>query len=472
MIKRLLECRRKDIKPFLEEIYNENLSFKTEDILQLLKTGQPEIEYWSLKIVKKFAYKFSKKEIKKFLSLNDKEFELFVKNPLIEFQFPIVGNEGGKIANGLVIELDKRIISNTRNLKDIPFLNKGYIVFFDCEFEGNSFEAALISALCLGRSNSKFLFTGSVKKDGSIVSGDVDKKRKLAQMNGKRLIFRGNINQILNLLRNKHIKIPIFIGTNSNLCDLTKLSESAETEITSVSQILSIEPQDMLLQLPANIPFTVNWESLILKSIRLISKSKASSEEISKIPIFHVGFKMPASLALGIGASVGTGKVPIVVYHYDPIQGYLPVIDLTKNPRAIKKKISSYEELEIIPLKQKNSKSCVLTIRLASHSPQSIALEELTNSVNGSLFLIEHKSNTGNLPIKKDWTKIVTELRSVVEEIHKTFSEIHLVLSLPIAIAFGLGMALGNYWDISVYQFNKSDGKYYKVLNLRNVPPL
>jgi len=472
MIQRLL--KRKEIdgaKILLEEVLNGNISFKSYDILSCLKSGYPQMEFLALKIIKRFPHEFEKKQIKEVLQLNDKELDSFLSNVAVDFQFPIVNGKDGKLANGIAIELDgNRVISNKRNISGIPFLKKGCIVFFDSDFEGSSFQASLLIALYLRNYPENLLFTGAVKSDGTISANMVEAKKELAERNGKILISGGNIVKLAEILKENRIRIPFLISTDCNKVDLRKLAKSAGTDIDTICQLASISEEELLLSIPKYLDLSENWNDYILTAIESLRKIKSSVESHINVPTFHIALRMPSSLAMGIGASIGTGKLPIALYHYDPVKGYLKLINLIEKSRTIKRKIDKFKEITV--RKESftgNSTGCVIGIRLASHSPEGKPLKNLVSSVKGDLFLIEHQTYTGNLPVNADWTGIVAELRTAIEEIHKNYSEIHIVMSVPVIIAFALGMALGHYWNVNLYQFDTITEKYCKVLNLKDI---
>jgi len=474
MISRLLNRGNiEEAKIFLEEVLNGNISFKPYDVLLCLKSGYPGLEFLAIKVLKKFSHEFERKQIKEALRLSDKELDSFLSNVAVEFQFPIVNGEFGKLAEGIVIELDSnRVISNKVNINKIPLLKKGYIVFFDSDFEGNSFQAPLFIALQLKSYPKNLLFTGAIKSDGTISSDMIEVKKKLADKYKKNLISKGNIIKLAEILKEKKMEIPVLISTNCSNVDLKKLAESANVDIDGICQLISISEDELLLSIPKYLDLSVNWNSYVQVVIEGLRRIKSYAETYVDIPIFHVALRAPSSLAMGIGASIGTGKLPIALYHYEPAKGYLKLIELIEKSRTIKGKVDEFKEIRLNEKFNKGSSNCVIAIRLASHSPEGMPLENLVSSVKGDLFLIEHQKYTGNLPVNINWTRIVAELRTAIEEIHKSYPEIHIVMSMPVIIAFALGMALGHYWNINLYQFDIKKGKYCKVLNLTDIQPI
>jgi hypothetical protein len=59
------------------------------------------------------------------------------------------------------------------------------------------------------------------------------------------------------------------------------------------------------------------------------------------------------------------------------------------------------------------------------------------------------------------------EIYNIINAYKGNFTKIALVHSMPEAIGVILGMALENYWDVDVYQFD--GGEYRTVINLKKI---
>ena len=466
--------RRRDYKTasiFLNGILKGSLSFRSEDVLNCLKSGCPEIEFLAVKILKKFPGRFKKEEIKEFLEMEEEEVNSFLKNRAVEFIFPVVSEKGGKIAKGIAVQLDSnRVISNNEKVVSIPLLEKGYLVFFDSKFEGNSFQAPFLVAVSLGSYPRGYLLTGTVDSNGEIHADKIEEKQRIANENGRVLIYGGNVMPLIKIFKERKIDLPLLLSTTSDISSLHRLCRAANMNVEMVQRLTGVAENEFLFSLPQYIPVEKNWCDYVLDAREHFYKLKSIVENSIDRAVFHVALRMPSPLAMGIGASIGTGKIPLALYHFESGK-YVRMIDLTENSRKIKKRKNVWNSIAVSKdIRYENSKSCVVGIQLASHQIEGRALDELIETVRGDLFFIEHREHVGALPMDSNWTEIVAEINSAIADIHKEYSEIHIVMSVPVVVAFALGMALGHYWNINLYQFDNVKGKYVNVVNLKEIP--
>jgi len=83
------------------------------------------------------------------------------------------------------------------------------------------------------------------------------------------------------------------------------------------------------------------------------------------------------------------------------------------------------------------------------------------------------RTNTGGYLADEDWTGVVQELYSIIAGLRdRGVEKLHLFPSMPEAMAFGLGYALGPYWDIKVYNWVREKNTYELVFSLNRLPEL
>ena len=471
-LRRLL--RRKDyrtVSVFLNEILKGNLSFQSEDIIDCLKSGHPEVEFLALKILKRFPDKFKKESIKEIFKMEDREVDSFLNNRTIEFSFPAVSEKEEKLVRGVAVYLDSnRIISNNKKVVSIPVLKKGCLVFFDSRFEGNSFQAALLLALSCGGYPEKYLFTGTVDSDGNIHADMVEKKQEVARKNSKVLIYGGNIMSLIKIFKERKIDVPLLLSTVPDIPSLHKLCRAANINIEMVQELVNVTEKQLLFSLPQYVPIDEEWSKYVLDIRKKLYEIKSHIETSIDRAVFHIALRMPSPLAMGIGASIGTGKFSLALYHFESGK-YVKLIDLTTDSRKIKKRKTVRNNIAVTrDAGYSGSERCIVGIQLASHQIKGKALDKLISNVEGDFFFIEHIEHVGALPLNSDWAEIVAEINSQIADIHENYSEIHLVMSVPVIVAFALGMALGHYWNINLYQLDNSREEYVKVLNLKDIP--
>ncbi len=188
--------------------------------------------------------------------------------------------------------------------------------------------------------------------------------------------------------------------------------------------------------------------------------------------IYHIFILGPASLAMGFGAIMGVKHKTVVYQHLD--NEYKPVLDLSgDNTRRIKEAISGdLRYLKFQPL-EKTSSNIALVLCLSSRSIEEDAKSYITsNNIAGSIVTVKN-TYAGNLK-ELDWTGVVQELFSVFTRLKSAgrLDCIHLFHEMPVALAFGLGMALATFAPAMVYNWETKENKYYPVLELNKLQPI
>lgn len=184
---------------------------------------------------------------------------------------------------------------------------------------------------------------------------------------------------------------------------------------------------------------------------------------------YHIFIYGPASLALGLGAAFGS-KRRLVVYQLVDEQ-YEAVLKLTQDVRRIKKTLPETQYKYInVSYPSSFTPDLGMVLDMASHTalgdarayvkrqPQNMELVEVKNTYDGNL-------------TEADWTPVVQELYSVFHFLQskEQVDRLHLFHSMPVALAFGLGVALGNFVPVTVYNWEASEATYYPVLKLNQL---
>lgn len=187
--------------------------------------------------------------------------------------------------------------------------------------------------------------------------------------------------------------------------------------------------------------------------------------------VYHIGIKGPSVVALGIGAGFGTKK-SIVAYQF--IGGrYRLVSDLSENVREIKAR-KSLEDLQDVEFELRDGDDRLLVeLWFASHEPDAHNRPEFADF---TVLKVRGKTG-GNLPSieegGRDWKHIANEVFNILEHHIKVqnYREIHLVASMPVMLAFLLGMAVGHFEPIRVYNYDRKSNSYVMVLELNKIRP-
>ncbi len=397
-----------------------------------------------------------------FRELIKEAFGVEAESPLLEFQFPVVNGNGGEMAKGVALLVDKKQEGKVSQVEELT--GKGVLAFFNREFSGDSFQAPLAYALIYGELPENLLLSG--KLSGEEFSADHFKeKEEIAKKLGKTLIGKGNIRKLGDFLKGEKTEIPLFIGTGEK--------ESLKQPFELLCKTVNFEPVEgfidrefLIFSLPATLPHSESW-------LPFFEDFKERVLEIKgRIPFpfsLHVALKTPITFSFGAGIVVGTGKLPIALYHFESGK-YYRVIDLTEDSRQIKRRRRELRYVEIVSETGKETDTAVLALQVASHETRRKG-EELAERFNGDFFYIHAPELKGGVPLSENWTEIVAELYEAMNRVYdRGYRKFYLIMSVPNPIAFALGMAVGNYWDIEVWSYFKELKDYKPVFNAGEIP--
>ena len=193
--------------------------------------------------------------------------------------------------------------------------------------------------------------------------------------------------------------------------------------------------------------------------------------------IYHLFLGRPSVMALGLGAVMGRWERPPVIVYQWINDGYKPVLDLSREPRKIKVRInlSKLNKVDLkyteVDLPQSPGSEIALGLEMAGHPIESDVRRYIQKL--GEIEVIIVKNKYRGYLADEDWTEAVQELYSIIAELRdRGVEKLHLFPSMPEAMAFGLGYALGPYWDIKVYNWVREKNTYELVFSLNRLPEL
>ncbi len=208
------------------------------------------------------------------------------------------------------------------------------------------------------------------------------------------------------------------------------------------------------------------WKDFIEDAERNIRRF---SDVVPGEKIYHIFINGPASLALGVGAAFGA-KRRLVIYQFRDEQ-YEPVLDLRQDIRRIKE-IAIETECQYIKVScpPKLTPDIAIVLDMASHPAIGDARAYLKRR-NPQMQIVEVSNTYGGNLRENDWTKVIQELYSAFHQLlsKAEVSRLHLFHAMPVAMAFGLGMALGNFVPVTIYNLERLDETYYPVLKLNEL---
>ena len=182
---------------------------------------------------------------------------------------------------------------------------------------------------------------------------------------------------------------------------------------------------------------------------------------------FHLFFLRRPAVGVALGGMFRTDG--IVVYQNNDYSNTLDKVAKIDS-RKYKEKVSEFKHFKIIKkLKEKRDKHLLVAIQISSHT---VSLEHPALKKFKNIIVMDSVLN-GTIPPDAEsfendvWVEHAQEIYNIINQYKGEFDAITLVHSMPEAVGVILGMALENYWDIDVCQFDR--GEYRVVVNLKQI---
>jgi len=424
-----------------------------EELLYALRSPEPKVAYWAVKAL-----------LVRNPSLMEELLDVKKVSRAVEFDFPVVGGKRELIR--AVAFKSSRTMTNKKDasLFEVEsFLNSKVAVFFEeTEFVGSSFQAPLAYALYGQGFPQSLLLSGSLNPNGDFEAERAEEKRKIALKNARFLVWKGNVKELHSLFSKELVNLPLFIALGEREKNRKSLELLKETY--SLDCVKGIDWERLIIPLPERLP-AGDWLPFVRATREVFLELLYFPSSLS----LHIALKTPSALAFGSGIALGAVKLKVAIYHYEG-GNYHRVINLLDSPRKIKKRV---RELELLNIKseERGKDVAVVALQIASHETEGKG-RQLAEELGADFFYIE-AVDKGALPLK-GWEKLVAEAYEALNRIYSTknYKEINLLMSVPVPVAFALGMAVGSYWPIKVWHFFKELNGYSPVLEAREVEPI
>jgi len=279
---------------------------------------------------------------------------------------------------------------------------------------------------------------------------------------------------LFTLYKGETVPIPIVISIDDN----TPIQNLFNT------LVLEIETADVRftgLQSKLEKFFNISKNMLIFKyegdmydNARLISFLQIIRYELNDIQNrldnkaqFHILYLRRPAYGFAIGGMFRSDG--IVIYQNNDYKNRFDKVAMIDS-RKYKEKISKYNKFDIIEnLNNKEDKKLLIVIQISSHdvSVKNQTFESFENHI-----IIKSRGN-GTIPVDKKsvesgtWIEYGQEIYNVINKIKADFNHITIAHSMPESLSIIVGMALENYWNIDIVQFD--DSCYKNVINLKQI---
>lgn len=280
------------------------------------------------------------------------------------------------------------------------------------------------------------------------------------------------------LVREKQLPIVVIVGKDDDECykmmaEVWATMASIGCSEDMVSGQWKLDRDELLIRRDSILPRQPKpWKDLVHQFARKIGRLGG------RLPgrhVFHIFLNCPAALAIGLGARLGSLS-EVVCYHYQGNR-YVPVIDFSRAQggklrpvREVKRRIRRSYDFICVEQSGTGTEEAFVSLRLSGHDPRGavdlIAPAEVTRVHIGNTY-------RNVLGADEDWLRVEQEVVTVLTELLGSgVRRIHLFLSVPVVMAFAIGMALGIHSPVTVYHWFGDRQEYRPVLELERLGEL
>jgi hypothetical protein len=252
------------------------------------------------------------------------------------------------------------------------------------------------------------------------------------------------------------IPIPIVIkvgdGADPKVA-LTQLINIIEKDdiykglLQNLSRFFSIDADELTFEMNCDI-FN---EQKILAFVQIIrDRLNLIDKRMKENVIYHIAYYGRPSVGFAVGSIFS--RDGLCIYQKNDHSKTFDMVAKIDS-RKYKEKIQEFSKYAITECLANSTDPLLIVLNSASHNvnTNAISLKDYNNKI-----IINAKTN-GTIDVNEDWTLYAQEIYNIINQYRFTYSKILLAHSMPEAISIIVGMAIENYWDITIMQYKDSD---------------
>lgn len=261
------------------------------------------------------------------------------------------------------------------------------------------------------------------------------------------------------------VPVPIVISVDSTkstnhvfdmLIKRIETSEKFENLEENLKKYLNIVKDDIVFHYTGSV-----YDKERLTSFLQIIRYKLNQIEINmKSNVeFHVAYYERPAIGFLIGAIFKTDGI-VVYQNSDSKDDFEKIAKI--DTRNYKNKVHEFTKFKV-EKKFNESDTVLLAIKASSHDIafNSDSLKSYNNIIS------MYANHDGTIRIDEDWVLYAREIVTVLNELQPQYKNITIVHNMPEALAIIVGMAIGNFWNIQMTQYDR--GEYKNIIKLNEV---
>ena len=270
--------------------------------------------------------------------------------------------------------------------------------------------------------------------------------------------------------KNEDVHIPVVINVDSNKSAnhvFNMLIKNIEEKYgysdyeEDLKKYLNVVRNDLIYEYGIGLE-NIYTKNKVLSFLQIISYNlhKIQSSIKNKI-VFHVAYYRRPAFAFLIGNIFENDE--IIVYQNNPDRDFFDEVAHTQN-RNYKTKVKEFEKFSVTyNISDSKNKEVLLVINASSHTVNLNAksLKKYQNKI------ILNANHDGTIQLTENWMKYVQEIFTVLNNLQTEYEHIVIAHAMPESIALLVGMAIGNYWNVTITQYDDGDYKFF--MNMKEI---
>lgn len=202
----------------------------------------------------------------------------------------------------------------------------------------------------------------------------------------------------------------------------------------------------------------------LLSFAQIISYKVNQTEKDLKTQVrFHVAYYRRPAVGFMLGVIFRTQAVS-VYQNNDTGEAFDMVANLVD--RSYKERVAEFKQFDVQEyLREQKTKELLIIINSSSHqvNQNAVSLAKFENKITVTL-----SKNRSTIPPKgTGWQEYSREVYTVIHDAQLHYEKITIAHAMPEALAVLLGMAMENYWNVDITQYQ--DNEYRYLYNMQDV---
>jgi hypothetical protein len=265
------------------------------------------------------------------------------------------------------------------------------------------------------------------------------------------------------------IHIPVVIKINSKV-EASYVMNNLIEEIEKIENTSSYK-RDILRFLKIDLDsFIYEFKGDIYDFDNLMDFSRYINHEIKKLQVqignkieFHVAYYQKPAIGFLLGTIFKTENIS-VYQNNDYKNTFFKVFDINSRKYKENKPNNEFYTIDRSYMTDESNEILVV-LNSSSHNVNvnSDKLKQYSNFVKLTL------NSNGTIPYEIDWVEHSQEIYTLLNELQIKYKHIVLAHAMPESLSLVLGMAIENYWNLTITQYNPKTSDYDEMYTMNQI---